>query len=278
MSKKWIVFMLFVCAGFAGVIGYTRMQADGKGPEITYDADALPVYRPGMRDVELLKGVTAVDEKEGDVSDSLTVEAVYEIDASSVAVVYAAKDSRNNITKLKCTLEMLPETEKAEGSEKEAASQEESGSKEAAASQEKSGSKEEAASQEKSGSKEEDASQEKSPEQSELSEENDKKEAENEAEQIREEQEAAANAMPAQNPRLYLTEYVVNVPVGASVDLLSYVREITDDIDDIYALWRKIQIVGEVNTAAAGTYECTYYVVDSQENVSNQAVLTVIVE
>lgn len=101
MSKKWIVFMLFVCAGFAGVIGYTRMQADGKGPEITYDADALPVYRPGMRDVELLKGVTAVDEKEGDVSDSLTVEAVYEIDASSVAVVYAAKDSRNNITKLK---------------------------------------------------------------------------------------------------------------------------------------------------------------------------------
>ena len=51
-----------------------------------------------------------------------------------------------------------------------------------------------------------------------------------------------------------------------------------DDSDDVYTLWRKVQITGEVNSAVPGTYKCTYYVIDSQNNISNNAVLTVIVE
>ena len=94
----------------------------------------------------------------------------------------------------------------------------------------------------------------------------------------KEKQEAEADAMPSQNPKIYLTDYLVKVPVGTSVDLLSYVSEIKDDSDDIYALWRKVQITGEVNSAVPGTYKCTYYVIDSQNNISNNAVLTVIVE
>ena len=94
----------------------------------------------------------------------------------------------------------------------------------------------------------------------------------------KEKQEAEANTMPDQNPRIYLTDYLIKVPVGTSVDLLSYVSEIKDDSDDAYALWRKVQITGEVNSAVPGTYKCTYYVIDSQNNISNNAVLTVIVE
>ena len=41
---------------------------------------------------------------------------------------------------------------------------------------------------------------------------------------------------------------------------------------------KKIQITGDVNTGAAGTYELTYYVVDSNGNSSNGAVLTVVVK
>lgn len=94
----------------------------------------------------------------------------------------------------------------------------------------------------------------------------------------KEKQTAEADAMPAQNPRIYLSDYLIKVPVGTSVDLLSYVSEIKDDSDDIYALWRKVQITGDVNSAVPGTYKCTYYVIDSQNNISNNAVLTVVVE
>ena len=99
-----------------------------------------------------------------------------------------------------------------------------------------------------------------------------------EAEVLKQEQEAEAESMPEQNPRIYLTEYLVRIPVGGSWNPLDYVSEITDDQDDMYALWRKIQVADEVSTAAAGTYEGTYYVVDSQNNVSNNAVIKVIVE
>ena len=77
---------------------------------------------------------------------------------------------------------------------------------------------------------------------------------------------------------LHIKDYLIKVPVGTSVDLLSYVSEIKDDSDDVYTLWRKVQITGEVNSAVPGTYKCTYYVIDSQNNISNNAVLTVIVE
>ena len=41
--------------------------------------------------------------------------------------------------------------------------------------------------------------------------------------------------MSDQNPRIYLKDYLIKVPVGTSVDLLSYVSEIKDDSDDVYS-------------------------------------------
>ena len=43
-------------------------------------------------------------------------------------------------------------------------------------------------------------------------------------------------------------------------------------------LFKRIQITGDVNTAAPGTYELTYYVVDNSGNSSNGAVLTIVVK
>ena len=51
-----------------------------------------------------------------------------------------------------------------------------------------------------------------------------------------------------------------------------------DDTDETSELWKRIQITGQVNTAVAGTYTCTYYVVDTAGNMSNSAELTVVVE
>ena len=43
-------------------------------------------------------------------------------------------------------------------------------------------------------------------------------------------------------------------------------------------IFSKKSITGDVNTAAPGTYELTYYVVDNSGNSSNGAVLTVVVK
>ena len=78
-----------------------REQSDRRAPEIICTDEAAAEYNPGMSDAQLLKGIKAIDDKDGDVSDSLTVESIYEVDNSNVVVTYVAKDTANNITKLK---------------------------------------------------------------------------------------------------------------------------------------------------------------------------------
>ena len=255
MAKKLIVIMIFLCAVFTCVIVYTRQQTDGEGPEIVADDSDLTLYREDMTEPELLEGMSAIDEKEGDVSDKLTVESVYNVDDSTVVVSYAAKDTDNNVTKFKRTLKAEPEDEEDDPEEET----EETSSDSAESSEDSTGDEKDDNSENVS----------MTPTQT---------PAEDEAEVLKEEQEAEAEAMPSQNPRIFLTDYLVTLSVGATWNPLDYVSEITDDADDTFALWRKIQVADEVNTSAAGTYECTYYVIDSQGNISNNATIRVVVE
>ena len=72
---------------------------DRKGPEIIFDEEKQIVYSEEM-DVELLlEGVTAVDEKDGDVSESLLVEKVAGTNGREVIVTYVARDGANNVGK-----------------------------------------------------------------------------------------------------------------------------------------------------------------------------------
>lgn len=257
MAKKLIVCMSLLCIILAAVIVYIRLQTDREGPEIFVEDSDISVYTQDTTENELLKGVSAVDETDGDVSDTLTVESVYSVNDSTVVVSYAAKDHENNITKLKRELPAdleLSEEEKEDHEEEQTPEEDLEDSEETSAVE---GSEETETAQTPTPSPE--------PEQ-------------DEAELLKEEEEAEAEAMPSQNPRIYLTEYYVEIPVGSSWDPLEYVKEISDDSDDMYALWRKIQVEDGVDTAAAGTYECTYYVVDSQNNSSNNATIRVVVE
>ena len=268
MSKKLVALLLVACVALAGGVVYVRMNADTKGPEIIISDNAGTLYRPDMNNEELLAGVTATDDKDGDVSPSLTVESVYEVDDTHVIITYTAKDSSNNITKQKYEMEMDPSSAKKNSNDNSGFGEK----------------TDDADAEATTGVDTEDTVAESDKEQdaetdSSVSEVTPTPTPEvDEATAEKEKQEAEADAMPAQNPRIYLSDYLIKVPVGTSVDLLSYVSEIKDDSDDIYALWRKVQITGEVNSAVPGTYKCTYYVIDSQNNISNNAVLTVVVE
>lgn len=274
MSKKWVALLLVVCVGLAGGVAYIRMNADTKGPEIIFSDNAATLYQSDMTNEELLAGVTAADDKDGDVSASLTVESVYEVDDTHVVVTYTAKDSSNNITKQKHEME-LDSSSVSKDSEDTSAFGEKTDEADAAATT--------------GVDPEQPEDSENTTDASDNSQESDTESAVDEitptptpevdeAAAEKEKQTAEADAMPAQSPRIYLSDYLIKVPVGTSVDLLSYVSEIKDDSDDVYALWRKVQITGEVNSAVPGTYKCTYYVIDSQNNISNNAVLTVVVE
>lgn len=278
MSKKWVALLLVVCIGLAGSVVCIRMNADTKGPEIIFSDNTETLYRPDMSTEELLAGITAKDDKDGDVSASLTVESVYEVDDTHVVVTYTAKDSSNNITKQKREMELDPSSASKDsedisefGEKTDAADATATTGVDTKQTEDSADSKETAdTSADKAHESDTDSSVDEitptpTPEV-------------DEAAAEKEKQTAEADAMPAQNPRIYLSDYLVKVPVGTSIDLLSYVSEIKDDSDDVYALWRKVQITGEVNSAVPGTYKCTYYVIDSQNNISNNAVLTVVVE
>ena len=70
---------------------------------------------------------------------------------------------------------------------------------------------------------------------------------------------------------------MLSISAGSEFNQLAYVDSITDDLDTSDFLFTQIQIVGTVDTATPGTYSLTYYVYDSDGNISNEDVLEVTV-
>lgn len=93
-------------------------REDRTGPKIQFPEEAVS-YREGMEEEELLRGVTAQDDRDGDVTDSLKIENIYTSEAGEkVIVIYTAKDSGNNVTKKsreleRDTKEAMPDGEEA---------------------------------------------------------------------------------------------------------------------------------------------------------------------
>lgn len=74
------------------------LDEDRTAPVIHMEEAELE-YRDGMSDEELLEGVTATDETDGDVTGSLVVEKVSEAGNGTVIVTFGAKDGSNNVAK-----------------------------------------------------------------------------------------------------------------------------------------------------------------------------------
>ena len=247
MMKKGIAAILgLVTAALAAVVVLVLMAEDRQGPEIIFAAE--PVYTGAEDTSYLLEGVTASDAEDGDVTDSLRVEKVQVNEAAQqVTIIYIAKDDSNNVTKVSKTVpsngigaQTEPETdgENADGEDAEAVS----GTPAV--------------------TPEETPTPTPTPEVLTGEQEN----------------EAKIAALPAGCPAFYLYQYELELEVGSSFRVLSYVEEITDDEDSRDWLFQHIQVVGEVDVYKAGTYEVIYFVIDTDGNVSNEAVLTVTVK
>ncbi len=101
--KVFRIGWLVVCAAAVLLYGWYRIEErrtlDTAGPMISFEEEELTV---SIRDEEdaLLRGVTAMDAKDGDVSDSLAVESISHFFTDKTRqVTYVAFDGDNHVTR-----------------------------------------------------------------------------------------------------------------------------------------------------------------------------------
>lgn len=263
MKKFLVVLLVIVCIGLGAGVVFLKGSEDNEGPKITFEEGKDTKYSSDMTKDELLQKVKAYDEKDGDVTDSLTVETMYpKNDGKEMAVIFVAKDKSNNVTKKEFTMEAADGT----------AENPDLGLIDPDAIDENAAS---ADSTEVDSTDSQDVVATDSVDAASAEAQNGEESLEAQAQKTQEDKIAQ---LSPQDPKMYLNTYYVEVPVGTVLDKLSYVKDIQDDVDTTSDLFKKIQITGDVNTGVAGTYELTYYVVDSNGNSSNGAVLTVVVK
>lgn len=275
MAKKLAVLMSVVCIGLAAFVVNIKLAEDNNGPEISF-TNADLAYETTMNDADLLADVIAMDGRDGDVSSSLTIEDIYSVSDEDVVVVYVAKDNSNNISKIKRMLKGTTIEEEEITSSDIAENLITATSTETTEDSSLIGVEE----LEDTEDTEEDASA------TEQVTEGVPVEEKSRADEAREEQEAIADSMTAGCPRMYLTDYYIEVPVGTTIDAMSYVKDIIDESENFFDLSKKVQIYDQngnqpgvnISFPTAGTYEFKFFVVDRQSNVSNNAVLTVVAE
>lgn len=104
-SRKlfYLILQLILVAALLGGVVFKFISGDRTGPEIILPDNAT-VLSGGVTEQQLLYGVTAKDDRSGDVSDSLRIESVTETAENIVDLVYVAKDKSNNVSKVSVTM------------------------------------------------------------------------------------------------------------------------------------------------------------------------------
>ena len=120
MKKKGLFILLgLICIAVVGGSGALFVTRDKTGPKIIVSEDRKIAYNTDSDKTVLLDGVTAIDEKDGDVSDSLRVESVRNNEDGSLEVTYSAVDDSRNVTKLTCKVETLNQENSGEDAQEE---------------------------------------------------------------------------------------------------------------------------------------------------------------
>lgn len=222
MRKILVALLIIGCMILGGYFYWISRNDDSAAPVITFP-DAPVLYHEDDDRSMLLEGVKAIDEVDGDVSDTLVVESVIPMkNQTEATVIYYAKDKSNNVARRERSIEYLP----AEGIMW-------------------------------------------------MTEAETEPEPETETET---ETEEAFEALPDGAPRIWLTTKAVTVKYGEDYNLLSYVKDIKDDVDGPDWLYGQIHIQGMYDINGPGVYELYYTVVDREGNMSNAAKLVLTIE
>lgn len=92
-----VLLFLLVSALFAKIYYEDVLQKDNTVPKITVEDELIEV-KPGASSQELLTGLTAYDEKDGDITDKIIVESISKFYEPGVCkITYAVYDNDNHV-------------------------------------------------------------------------------------------------------------------------------------------------------------------------------------
>ena len=256
MKKGIIAIMVILCLGLMGFVGFMKFSEDNTPPEIQFQDNEI-VYTAGDSYDGLLDGVTATDNKDGDVTESLVVESVYpNEDGQTATIVYVARDSRNNVGKANkvVTYRAAADDQAATSDATEKTATDESADARPSTTPE--------------------ATDTPTPTPAVTSDAGSDTTSEDDSEE-----DDSTDDLSAEAPRIKLSTNRVTIKKGESINRISYVESVTDDKDSKETLYKRIEISGDTfDKDTPGTYEQTYYIVDTDGNRSNEAKLTIVVQ
>lgn len=211
----------------AGALVY--LGQDRKAPEITVE-DTEISYTEGGDYEELLEGVTAEDNIDGDLTDQVFVDKIIQTGEDTGIVYYGVMDKHHNVGTARRTIEYHP------SEDGEAVAEEEEQTEETA--------------EETTGEAEATDSQEQAEAQSKS-------------------QEEEPLQPDGARPALALTATETTIAVGTAFDPMSVVKDAVDDVDTKDSLYQRISANGTYDTNVPGTYTIQYFVTDSSGNTSD---------
>lgn len=250
------------CIALAGAGYMTYKNQDRTAPEIKVDQSKKIAYTEGEDYEKLLEGVTAQDDKDGDLTSEVFVEKVVPVSKKKAVVYYGVTDKAKNVG----TASREVTYQAAEDTAQDTASEEVS---------EDTTQKTDEKSAKKTKKKSKKAKIKKTAEEKKAEETTQDAVA---AEQQSADQQSAALQPNGTRPAMKLAEEAKTIARGTSFNALNEVTDAVDDKDDRDTLFRGLHIDGNYNVNQAGTYTLQYYVQDSDGNTSDPITFTLTVQ
>ena len=244
------------CIALAGAGYMTYKNQDRTAPEIQVDQSKKIAYTEGEDYEKLLEGVTAQDDKDGDLTSEVFVEKVVPVSKKKAVVYYGVTDKAKNVG----TASREVTHQAAEGSNAAEETTENTASEDTT---------------QKTKKKSKKAKTKKTAEDKKAEETTQDAAA---AEQPNTDQQSATLQPNGTRPAMKLAEEAKTIARGTSFNALNEVTDAVDDKDDRDTLFRGLHIDGNYNVNQAGTYTLQYYVQDSDGNTSDPITFTLTVQ
>lgn len=248
MKQRLITIVLLlgcVAVGAVGVLAYKKQ--DRTAPVITV-SDKKMSYTAGDSYEQLLEGVTATDNKDGNLTDEVFVDRVVPASKKKAVVYYGVMDKSNNVGTARKTVTYHGDNNMGSDAEDIAPADN--------ADAENTTQPDQSANQEQKDA--------------------DKQQADQQADQP----DATTDDLKAngEKPAMSLTATSETIARGSNFNATSMVKDVVDDKDDRDTLFRQLHVDGTYDTTKSGTYELTYYVQDSDGNTSDPITFTLTVQ
>lgn len=244
MKQRLITIVLLlgcVAVGAVGVLTYKKQ--DRTAPVITV-SDKKMSYTAGDPYDQLLEGITATDNKDGDLTDEVFVDRVVPTSKKKAVVYYGVMDKSNNVGTARKTVTYHGENNM--GSDAEDIAPADNADAENATQPDQSADQEQ---------KDVDKQQADQP-------------------------DATTDDLKAngEKPAMSLTATSETIARGSNFNATSMVKDVVDDKDDRDTLFRQLHVDGTYDITKSGTYELAYYVQDSDGNTSDPITFTLTVQ